>query len=388
MGMISSRYTGREENFAKLRKLHASLWRATACIHIMARDAMGIPSRFLAAPLLCASIATAQDGSAAEVRGAWVATEDLGRLSTRREVDSAMELLAESGLNVVFFPVAAGAEPAERDLLAEVLFEAHRRGLEVLPWFEPGDTPEDEVLLQVIKTCKGYDLDGVVVTRPFGRIRKEVESLDPELAVVAPAGAEIAEEAAPIRLPKIVERAPEKAGDVVIGLAKLLEKEGELARALREGPFAEEARLPWRKVRARRPPSAPIEAFAGSGVWTWMSVPDEPRFLAMDGGEVGHASWKFEPPEKGTYLLYAWIPSREDLAQHSSYKLASAGSSRTVGIDTREARNRGWIYLGESRLEAGKPIEIARLEAEEQDATKITAAGPFLALLSRRTKPR
>jgi hypothetical protein len=61
---------------------------------------------------------------------------------------------------------------------------------------------------------------------------------------------------------------------------------------------------------------------------------------------------------------------------------------RTIGIETGSARNRGWIYLGEARLSAGKPMEVARLDAQEQDATLITAAGPLIVLRSRRLQPR
>jgi len=316
------------------------------------------------------------------MRGAWIATEDLPLLASRADVATAMQKLGEAGLNAVFPPAT------DRDLLAQILFEAHRHGLEVLPWFDPGDATEDAVVRNLIEACQAHDLDGVVGLKPFARIRKEVAALDPELAVVAPAGLEVADGDAAFPLPKITSVAPEKAGHVLIGLGKLLEKDGELAGSLRDGPFAEDARLPWRKDRTRRRPASPIEAFAGGGVWTWMTREGEPRFLAMDGGETGHTTWTIEPEDAGNYSLYAWIPSREDLAARASYKIASAGGMRTIGIDTQNPRNRGWVHLGETRLVAGKSIEVARLDAQEQDATKITAAGPLIVLRSHRLKPR
>lgn len=376
MDMLSSRYTGGLDLFCAA-EIDSSKPMEDKVLHC-----------FLAVACFLTSRDAGQDEAPVEMRGAWISREDVAQLATRKEIAGAMELLAESGVNVVFPSSGTPSEPASRDLLSEILFEAHRNGLEVVPWFAPGDALEDAVVRSVIETCRNHDLDGVVGLKPFARIRKDVAALDPELVVVAPAGIEVAEGDAAFRLPEVSGSAPEKGGDVVIGLAKLLEKEGELARSLREGPFAEDARLPWRKDRVRRPPASLIEAFAGGGVWTWMAREGEPRFLAMDGGETGHASWTIEAEETGRYALYAWIPSREDLAAHSSYRIASAGSMRTVGIDTTDAKNRGWVFLGESHLVGGKSIEVARLDAEEQDATMITAAGPLLVLRSYRPKPR
>jgi hypothetical protein len=316
-----------------------------------------------------------------ELRAAWINSEDLALLKSRTEVAAAMQTVADAGLNAVCPVVRAGADPAPREVLAEIVFEAHRLGLEVLPAFDPAGAAEDQVVKTVIDTCKRHDLDGVVGPKPFDRVRKEVAEFDRELVVVAEAGTEASEGEPAFRL-------PEKGAQGLIGLGKLLEKEGELARTLRDGPFAEDARLPWRKDRLRWVPSDPIEAFAGGGVWTWITPEDGPRFLSMDGRETGHATWTFEPASTGRYAVYAWIPSREDLAAHSSYRIASSGSARTVGIDNTNVKNRGWVFVAETHLLGGKPIEVARLDAEEKDATRITAAGPLMVLRSYRPKPR
>ncbi|MFN0007825.1 MAG: hypothetical protein ACKVXR_07945 [Planctomycetota bacterium] len=329
--------------------------------------------------ILALHICAPQDAPPVELRGAWIATEDV---LSRKDLAGAMQQVAESGVNVVFPPAS------DRELLAGVLLEAHRQGLEVLPWFDPGDAAEDVFVQTVIEACQAHDLDGVVCLKPLARLRKEIAALDPELAVLAPAGVDVGSEDVALQLPKVSSAVPKKAGHVLFGLTKLLEKEGELVLSLRAGPFAEDARLPWRKDRTRRRPASPIEPFAGGGVWTWMTPEGAPRFLAMDGGETGHVTWTFEPEDPGNYSLYAWIPSRGDLAARSKYQIASAGGMRTIGIDTESPRNRGWVFLGESRLAAGKPIEVARLDAQEQDATKITAAGPLMVLRSHRPKPR
>ncbi|MCA8967574.1 MAG: family 10 glycosylhydrolase, partial [Planctomycetes bacterium] len=92
-----------------------------------------------------------------EVRGVWIPNSHSTFFDSRETVRDQMKLLAEAGVNVVF-PVAwskgytlfdsevaaavAGARTdpryGDRDPLAEVLFEAHRHGIEVIPWFEYG----------------------------------------------------------------------------------------------------------------------------------------------------------------------------------------------------------------------------------------------------------
>jgi hypothetical protein len=333
---------------------------------------------------LCLALASPPE---TQVRGAWIEATDLTRLATRREVSGAMERLSEAGILAVFPPASTAGSAGERDLLAEILFEAHRRGIEVLPWLEVRAT-EADLVEAAVETCRERDLDGLVVPSHWARIRKELATLEPGLVAIAPAGVQVPEADAVFQLPMTSKKAPEKPGHVVLAFGRLLEEDGKLAEGLGSGPFYEEATLPWRTTGPRRIPAEPIEAFAGGGLWTWMTLEGEPRFLAMDGGDVGHATWSFEPAETGEYALYARIPARADLADRASYQIASAGNRRTIGVDTSGGKNRGWVYLGVTRLEAHQRIEVARLDAEEQDATRITAAGPLVALRSHRVKPR
>ncbi|MFM1872852.1 MAG: hypothetical protein RL398_2274 [Planctomycetota bacterium] len=92
-----------------------------------------------------------------EVRGVWIPNSYSTFFESRENVREQMALLAEAGINVVFPVVwskgytlfdSAVAERivgkridpryGDRDPLAEVLFEAHRHGIEVIPWFEYG----------------------------------------------------------------------------------------------------------------------------------------------------------------------------------------------------------------------------------------------------------
>ncbi len=92
-----------------------------------------------------------------EIRGVWLTTTASKVFDSRENIVESMNFLAETGFNVVFPVVwnkAATQFPSQvmqqnfgveinpryrgRDVLAEVITEAHRVGLKVIPWFEYG----------------------------------------------------------------------------------------------------------------------------------------------------------------------------------------------------------------------------------------------------------
>ncbi|MEH1831169.1 MAG: family 10 glycosylhydrolase [Nostoc sp.] len=92
-----------------------------------------------------------------ETRGIWLTTTDSKVLRSKQRIAEAMDLLAETGFNVVFPVVwnkAVTQYPSQtmqqtfgveidplcvgRDPLEEVVVEARRVGLKVIPWFEYG----------------------------------------------------------------------------------------------------------------------------------------------------------------------------------------------------------------------------------------------------------
>ena len=92
-----------------------------------------------------------------ETRGIWLTTTDSKVLKSKQRIAEAMDLLAETGFNVVFPVVwnkAVTLYPSQtmqqtfgveidpmclgRDPLEEVVVEARRVGLKVIPWFEYG----------------------------------------------------------------------------------------------------------------------------------------------------------------------------------------------------------------------------------------------------------
>ncbi len=99
-----------------------------------------------------------------ELRGVWLRASD-GVFGSQAAIGKAMEALADARFNVVFPCVWDGAytlwhspsakeafgadcDPAcgDRELFSEILFEAHRVGLEVVPWFEAGFTAKGALL--------------------------------------------------------------------------------------------------------------------------------------------------------------------------------------------------------------------------------------------------
>jgi len=92
-----------------------------------------------------------------EIRGVWLTTTDSKVFRSKQRIAQAMDLLAETGFNVVFpvvwnkgvtmypsptmqqiFGVEIDPMSVGRDPLAEVIAEARRVGLKVIPWFEYG----------------------------------------------------------------------------------------------------------------------------------------------------------------------------------------------------------------------------------------------------------
>lgn len=97
-----------------------------------------------------------QQMSITEIRGVWLTNTASKVLSSQQHIAAAMDFLAETGFNVVFpvvwnkgvtlypsqvmrqFGVEIDPLFVGRDPLAEVIVEARRVGLKVIPWFEYG----------------------------------------------------------------------------------------------------------------------------------------------------------------------------------------------------------------------------------------------------------
>lgn len=98
-----------------------------------------------------------------ELRGVWIASEESDVFRSRAAIADAMEFLARHHINVVYpavwyagvtlhpsrvldetVGIAQDPRYRGRDPLAEILAEAHVRGIEVVPWFEYGFTTTND----------------------------------------------------------------------------------------------------------------------------------------------------------------------------------------------------------------------------------------------------
>src|SRR4028118_1243539 len=91
------------------------------------------------------------------IRGVWIPSTDCKVLTSQQQIAEAMKFLADTGFNTVFpvvwnrgftaypsqimreqFGAEIDARYQSRDPLAELIVEANRVGLKVIPWFEYG----------------------------------------------------------------------------------------------------------------------------------------------------------------------------------------------------------------------------------------------------------
>ncbi|MBC1241146.1 glycoside hydrolase family 10 protein [Nostoc sp. 2RC] len=123
-----------------------------------------------------------------ETRGIWLTTTDSQVLRSKENIAQAMDLLAETGFNVVFpvvwnqgvtlypsqtmqqyFGVEIDPKSVGRDPLEEVVVEARRVGLKVIPWFEYGFVSSYNlnggVLLQKKPQWAGRDSNGNLLNK-------------------------------------------------------------------------------------------------------------------------------------------------------------------------------------------------------------------------------
>lgn len=117
-------------------------------------EGLALVKNYQSVPL---QVATAGDVGATEIRGVWITTTDSTVFNSKQNIASAMDFLAQTGFNVVFPVVWNNAYtiyPSRvmrdtfgreinprfvgRDPLAELIVEAKRVGLAVIPWFEYG----------------------------------------------------------------------------------------------------------------------------------------------------------------------------------------------------------------------------------------------------------
>jgi uncharacterized lipoprotein YddW (UPF0748 family) len=118
-----------------------------------------------------------------ELRGVWITNVDSTVLTSKQGIAEMMDFLADTGINIVYpvvwnkavtlypsyvmkqeFDVLMDPLYGERDPLQELIVEAHRVGIEVIPWFEYGFASSYNLgggpLLEARPEWKAIDRDG------------------------------------------------------------------------------------------------------------------------------------------------------------------------------------------------------------------------------------
>lgn len=126
-----------------------------------------------------------------ELRGVWITNVDSDLLSSKQKIAEGMDYLAERGFNLIYpvvwnkgytlFPSQVALDSigfeqdpvfasVNRDPLQEIIIEAHRVGIEVIPWFEYGfasvyGQPNGGHIIQANPHWAAKDVDGNIANR-------------------------------------------------------------------------------------------------------------------------------------------------------------------------------------------------------------------------------
>lgn len=184
------------------------------------------------------------------------------------------------------------------------------------------------------------------------------------------------------------DRAQHVKGELFSSLWALQKDEAKLAGELAKEPYYGVALVPWRKGVAWRTKSDAIQPKAGEGQWEWQEDATGVRVLQIWNTQKGDASWTLRVVEKGNYDLYTWIPPDADVGPRAAYTVAERDAVRTRVVDPTQPKFKGWIFVGTVAMDRRESREVLKLDAEGKDPTKVTVAGPMVAVLARRPHSR
>jgi hypothetical protein len=430
--------------------------------------------------LLLVSLLALQEPAAsedlAEFRGVVLSPDDGDLFTTRAKLAEAVDFLYDAGANVVF-PIAwskegplwpsAAAKAAglpevdprvvdprfkSRDALHELIVEAHRAGLEVVPMLDLTDpkVAKQETAL-VIELATYLAIDGIAIEAGkgepatlgarFAALKSALGKIDAGVKLVVVGGTDslkgsrdwLTSGACDLCMPRIAARdadAWKKGVDAIasgkdasrtaplfviadgawrakpeFALAALAHdrtngRKGEilapfsalrtddLSSELQREPWYGLALLPWRDGVAWRAHSDTFTPNAGEGQWAWRTDASGVPVLELGGNQAGSVTWTIHAGEKGDYDVFVWIPHDADVGKRAAVQVSTPSGKRSTVIDFTLAKNRGWVYVGTVPMQRREKREALRMEAEEKDPTKLNVAGPAVAILQRRPMPR
>ncbi|MBL8859759.1 MAG: hypothetical protein JNL28_14730 [Planctomycetes bacterium] len=175
---------------------------------------------------------------------------------------------------------------------------------------------------------------------------------------------------------------------VVASLTELRRDDGLLATELAREPFYGLALVPWRNGLEWRTRGDATLPQVGEGQWEWFLDSTGVRVLQTSNAGKGVASWTLRVIEKGDYDLYTWISPEMDLGSRFAYSVTTKSGVRTVTVDPTRPGSKGWIYLGSVPMDRRGVREVVKLSTNDGEPTKVTVAGPLVAVLSRKPRNR
>lgn len=175
-------------------------------------------------------------------------------------------------------------------------------------------------------------------------------------------------------------------GEVISSLAALRRDDEKLASELAREPYYGVALVPWRKGVAWRTKSAAVQPNAGEGQWEWSVDSTGVRVLQISNAARGNATWTLHAIEKGDYDLFTWIPPDADVGRRAAFMVATRTGPKPCQIDPTHPKFKGWVYVGTVPMGRREVREVLSLAADGTEPTKVTVAGPMVAVLSRRPR--
>jgi hypothetical protein len=456
----------------------------------------------IAAALLCPQDPP-EDGDLVQLRGVMLTAADETALASRASVAGTMDFLYDHGFDVVFpvvwregtplwpsvvaekecgvavDPKFADPKFKSRDVLTEIVVEAHRVGIEAVPIVDiptacapkdkaaPADPldPKAQAFMTELLTdlVRIHEVDGLAFDAHgfaqkkmddksvaalgdwFQTLRAAIDKIDPavrfvlvdggaaqspwmerglfdvamprvkardaaawkkqiDACVAQPWCAKDTSKLSPLLVTEdgawhadvelvlaaiAHDRSVKVPGEVLSSLTLLKADDAKLGEELQREPYYGVATVPWRKGVAWRSHTDAVPPKAGEGSWEWRTDSSGVPVLELAGGQKGDASWTLHSLEKGSYDLFVWIAPDSEVGKRMLFRTSLAGTGTPARvIDGTLLRNKGWVYMGTVPMGRREQREVLRLDADESDASKVTVAGPMVAILSRRARPR
>lgn len=167
-------------------------------------------------------------------------------------------------------------------------------------------------------------------------------------------------------------------GEVLYSYAGLRANDGELARALRRGPYAERARVPHRSQHWRPPGIELPSDAARTGAWT--PIEGRAGFVRADADGAAELTYVLRAPVTAWFEAYLEVPEAEGLPKRVTRHFVGAeGSVESSPINVAP----GLLALGSVQVSSGKERELVRIEVPAQERGRM-AVGRVVLILDRK----